>query len=134
VIPALLALPAATSIVGGVVGGVMNAFAPSSPTPAAPPFSPYIDKVATPTAAAPSLSRSGMLRSEEWGQMDNTTLKTWAQGLSGHHIDATDSTGRTISGVVGNVSQLGNNLTLSVGGHLVSLSQLKQITWSSAAV
>jgi hypothetical protein len=131
-IPALLAVPAATSLVGGVVGGVMNAIAPSHSEPAAPSFSPYIDRVATPTA--PSLNSAGTLRSEQWGEMDGTSLKNWAQGLAGHHIDATDATGRTISGVVSNVSPLGHDLSLNVGGRLVTLSQLKQISWSSAAV
>ncbi len=135
-IPALLALPTATSVagnvIGGVVGGVMNAIAPSKSEPAAPPFSPYIDRVATPTA--PSLTSPGTLRSGDWSQMDGTTLKNWAQGLAGHHIDATDATGRTISGVVSNVSPLGHDLSLTVGGHLVTLSQLKQISWSSSAV
>ena len=64
------------------------------------------------------------------GQMSPTDTQTWAQSLVGKHVTATDSTGRTISGDVAGMQMLGNTLALNVGGHLVSLSQLKQITWS----
>lgn len=131
-IPAVFAAPAVASAVGGVVGSVMNAFVPSAPSGPPPSFNPYIDRVATPTA--PSTTTSGTLRAEDWGGMDQTSVKTWAQGLAGHHIDATDASGRTISGVVDGVTQLGNTLALNVSGRLVSLSQLKQVSWSSAAV
>ena len=132
-IPALLAVPAVTSAIGGVVGGVMNAFSPAQPAPtSAPAFNPYMNRAATP--AVPSTTTAGTLRAEQWGEMDSTSVKTWAQNLAGHHIDATDVSGRTISGVVSGVTQIGNNLALNVGSHLVSLSQLKQVTWSTAAV
>jgi hypothetical protein len=136
VIPALLAIP----LVEGVAGSVMNCFAPSAP--AAPDaatgsnsFSPYLNRAAGMTAAPqlPSATApSGTMRADQWSQMDSSDTQTWLKGLAGRHVDATDDSGRTISGVVSGVQQLGNTLAINVGGHLVSLSQLKQVTWSPA--
>lgn len=134
-IPALLAVPLVQGVVGGVVGGVMNCFAPSTPPPATSAPSPSFNQSlssATATATQPSLTGSptGTMRSDQWGQMGTSDLKSWMSSLAGKHVNATDATGKTISGVVNGVQQLGNTLALSVGGHLVSLSQLTQISWS----
>jgi hypothetical protein len=131
VIPAILAAPLVQSVVGGVVNGVMNCFAPSAPAPISrPSFNPYLDGAAA-TLQAPLVSPStGTMRSDEWNQMGATDVQSWAKSLAGKHVDATDESGRTISGLVGGMQMLGNNLALNIGGHLVSLSQLKQISWS----
>lgn len=134
-IPALLAAPMVQGVVGSVVGGVMNAFAPSAPANSAPPaFSPYLDRVAKPAAPSAVTTPSGVLRSEDWNQMNTTDVQTWANSLAGHHVDATDASGRTISGLVSGMQMLGHTLALDIGGRLVSLSQLKQISWSPTAV
>lgn len=135
-IGALLAVPMVEGVVGSVVGNVMNCFAPSTPasSASAPAFSPYLNKaaLATPTAAQPSFTPSptGTMRADQWSQMGSLDVKSWMQSLAGRHVDATDETGRTYSGVVGGMQQLGGVLALNIGGHLVSLSQLKQISWS----
>ena len=114
-IPALLAVPMVQGVVGGVVGGVTNAFAPPAPPHFRPPpaFSPYLDRIAT---ACRSLRDhvlpSGMLRSDEWNQMNTTDVQTWANSLAGQHVDATDASGRTISGLVSGMQQLGHTLAL----------------------
>jgi hypothetical protein len=142
-IPALLAVPLVQGVVGGVVGSVMNCFAPSTPPPTAPTsgstssFSQELNSAAA-TSAAPRLSLAasptGTLRANEWGQMAPADVKSWMTGLAGKHVTATDETGKTISGVVGGMQQLGNTLALNIGGHLVSLSQLTQISWSPSTV
>ena len=135
-IPALAAVPVVQGVVGGVVGSVANLFSPKAPqAPTAPgTFNSYIDRVARPTTestAAPA--RSGTMRSEDWSRMGVQDVQSWAKGLAGRHVDATDESGHTISGTVGSVTQLGQTTALSIGGHLVSLSQLKQVSWSEAA-
>jgi hypothetical protein len=74
------------------------------------------------------------MRSDQWNQMGSSDVKSWATSLTGKHVNATDETGRTISGLVSGMQQLGNTLALNIGGHLVSLSQLKQISWSPSTV
>jgi hypothetical protein len=138
VIPAILAVPLAQGIVGGVVSSVANCFAP--PTPSAPAsaapttatsFSPYLNRASAPDSS-PTTFSSGIIRSTQWNQMGSTDLNAWMKSLQGSHVNATDETGKTISGVVSGVHQLGNTMSLNIGGHLVSLSQLKQISWSPA--
>ncbi len=134
-IPALFAAPMVQGVVGSVIGGVANAFAPSAPAAPAPPaFSPYMDRVARPAAPSAATTPTGMLRSEDWSQMSPSDVQTWANSLAGHHVDATDASGRTISGLVSGMQQMGHAPALNIGGHLVSLSQLKQISWSPATV
>jgi septal ring-binding cell division protein DamX len=139
-IPALLGIPVVEGVVGGVVGSVANLFSPSqpdAPAPAASPistkgFTPYLNNASAATAPqAPGTTPSiGSMRADEWGQMAPTDVQSWAKSLVGKHVTATDQTGRTISGDVSGMQMLGNTLALNVGGHLVSLSQLKQITWA----
>ncbi len=136
-IPALLAMPMVEGVVGGVVGSVASAFAPSEPTAPAPaatiPFSSALSRVTAATPAAPSTSSPGILRADQWGQMSEADLQSWAKGLQGHHIDATDFAGNAVSGTVQSVQQSGHTVSLNVGGHLVSLSALKQVSWSAQA-
>jgi hypothetical protein len=112
----------------------MNTFAPSThqaSTPA-PAFNPYLASASKTTQASPAASATGTMRADQWSQMGKTDVQNWINGLTGKHVDATDATGRTISGMVSGMQQLGNTVALNVGGHLVSLSQLKQISWSPA--
>jgi hypothetical protein len=138
VIPAILAAPLVQGVVGGVVNGVMTMFSPSGRAPTsgstAASFNPYLDRAATTPPSPPVSSSTGTMRSGDWNQMSSTDVQSWAKGLAGKHVDATDESGRTISGQVGGMQMLGNNLALNIGGHLVSLSQLKQISWSPSAV
>ena len=133
-IPALLAAPLVGSVVGSVAGSVANCFAPSAPS-----FDPYLNQ-ATKAAATPapipsaSASPTGTLRADQWSQLGKSDLQTWMKSLAGRHVDATDQTGRTISGLVGGMQQLGDTMALNIGGHLVSLSQLKQVSWSPSTV
>jgi hypothetical protein len=132
-IPAILAAPMVEGVVGGVIGGVMNAFSPSEPTAPLPTtnssFSSSLNQAATAPSSAP-LSSTGIMHSSEWNQMGSADIKSWAQGLAGRHVDATDASGRTISGQVNGMQMMGGVPALNIGGHLVSLSQLKQISWS----
>ena len=135
-IPALLAAPMVQGVignVGGVVGGMINSLAPAKPSAEAPPFSAYIDRVARPSTS-PAGSSVGIMRSEQWSNMHPTDLVTFANSLAGRHVDATDESGHVFSGTVTGTQQLGDSLALKIGGHLVSLSQLKQISWSPATV
>lgn len=137
-IPALLAVPVVQGVVGGVVGSVMNCFAPSTPAASAstspPSFTPYFNSAATAPQPFPLTSPTGTMRADQWSQMGNSDVKSWITSLTGKHVNATDETGRTISGLVSGMQQLGNTLALNIGGHLVSLSQLKQISWSPSTV
>jgi len=137
VIPAILAAPMVEGVVGGVVGQIMNVFAPSAPAPAeasvGSAFNPYLNRAtaaAAPASSGPIASATGMMHSNDWDTMSRTDVQSWAKSLSGKHVDATDASGRTISGDVAGMQMLGSTLALNIGGHLVSLSQLKQITWS----
>ncbi len=131
-IPAILGIPVVEGVVGGVVGSVANLFAPSdssAPAPAGTPisskaFTPYLNSAAAATApqAPVATPPTGSMRADEWGQMAPTDVQTWANSLVGKHVDATDATGRTISGDVSGMQMLGSTLALNVGGHLVSLS------------
>ena len=128
-IPALLAVPLAESVLGTVV----NAFSPQQAQSSAPaPFTPHLNRAqaTAPAEAAPSASPSGTMTKSEWNQLSETDKLAWLKGLAGSHVHATDASGRTFSGVVGNVQQMGGALAMNIGGHLVSLSQLKQISWS----
>jgi hypothetical protein len=126
VIP-LLVVP----VVQGVLGQVMGMFSPSAPPASATPSTSFANSLASATAA-PSFSSfsSGTMRSGQWNQMGASDLSSWTKGLQGSHVDATDDSGRTISGTVSGMQMMGNTMALNIGGHLVSLSQLKQITWS----
>lgn len=130
-IPAILAAPLVQGVVGSVVGGVMNAFRSSAPTTqAAPPaFSPYMDRVARPTFTA-ATAPTGMMHGGELRVMNQTQATNWAKDLAGRHVDATDNAGRSISGTVDGYQLVGHSVALSIGGHLVTLSQLNQISWS----
>ena len=132
-IPALLAIP----MVEGLVGQVVNTFAPASATPSAAPsqsFTPALNQATAAASAAPSVptTPTGTLRADQWNQMSSDDMKTLGTSLSGRHVDATDDSGRTISGTVSSAQVSGNTLQLNIGGHLVALSNLKQISWSPA--
>jgi hypothetical protein len=137
-IPAILAAPMVQGVVGGVVGSVMNMFAPSTPTaPAAASsasFGPMLQRMAQSLHNPAASASPGMKLSSDWSQMSATDAQTWLQSLSGRHVDATDAAGHSISGTVNGVSVAGHTLSLNIGGQLVSLSNLKQISWSAATV
>jgi hypothetical protein len=133
VIPAILAAPLVEGVVGGVVNQVGNMF--SSPTPPPASATAFNSNLSNATAAAapqpsPSALPAGTMRAGDWNQMSPADQKTWLSSLAGKHVDATDESGRTISGQVSGMQQLGNTLAVNIGGHLISLSQLKQVTWS----
>jgi hypothetical protein len=111
----------------------------SSQQPAAPastnslPFSSAFNSASSAAAAATVSTSCGIMRSSQWSQMSGTELQSWAKGLSGRHIDATDVAGHAITGTVNGVTASGGDLSLNINGHLVSLSSLKQISWSATA-
>ena len=143
-IPALLAVPVVGSIVGSVAGtvagqvaNVANCLSPSAPSGSGPSsFTPCLNQATAATAPARSATTSpiGTVRADQWSQLGKSDLQTWMKSLAGRHVDATDETGRTISGLVGGMQQVGSTLALNIGGHLVSLSQLKHISWSPSTV
>ena len=135
-IPLVAALPVAQSILGGVVGNVASMFS-SQPTAPAPtsslPFSSAFSSASSAAAAATVSTSCGVMRSGQWNQMSGTELQSWAKGLSGRHVDATDEAGHAITGVVNGVTNTGGDVSLNINGHLVALSNLKQISWSATA-
>ena len=135
-IPLVAALPVAQSILGGVVGNVASMFS-SQPTAPAPtsslPFSSAFSSASSAAAAATVSTSCGIMRSSQWSQMGGTELQSWAKGLSGRHVDATDAAGHAITGTVNGVTATNGDVSLNINGHLVALSDLKQISWSATA-
>jgi hypothetical protein len=141
VIPALLAAPMVQGIVGSVAGSIAGTveslFSQPSSTPASSAsFNPYLERAGqgatTAYAPSPYSTPSGSLTTLDWSQMSPTDIQSWMQSLGGKFVRATDVSGRTVSGVVNGLVQNGGVPALNVGGHLVSLSQVNQITWSPA--
>jgi len=134
VIPALLAAP---GIIEGVAGAVGSLF--SDPSSSAAPsqastasFAPYLKQAAAAATASVLNSPSGSMTPMDWNQMNGSDLGTWAKGLTGRHVNATDINGHIVSGTVNGVTVNNGVTSLNIGGHLVSLSQLNQISWSPA--
>jgi hypothetical protein len=133
----MAALPVAQSVLGGVVGTVANMFSSQQPTAPAPtnslPFSSAFNSASSAAAAATVSTSCGIMRSGQWSQMGDTELQSWAKGLSGRHVDATDAAGHAITGVVNGVTPTNGDISLNINGHTVALSSLKQISWSATA-
>jgi hypothetical protein len=137
VIPAIAALPMVQDVVGGVVGSVANIFGGYRPAPAngsSMPFSSALSSASSAAAAATVSTSCGVMRADQWNQMSGSQLQSWAKGLSGRHVDATDAAGHTYTGTVGNVTQNGSTISLNINGHSVALNDLKQLSWSATAV
>ena len=135
-IPVMAALPVVQGILGGVVGSVANVF---SPQPTAPeptnslPFSSALNSASAAASAATISTSCGIMRADQWDQMSGPQLQSWAKGLTGRHVDATDAAGHAITGTVKGVTPTANGVSLNIGGHLVALSDLKQVSWSATA-
>jgi len=140
VIPALLAAPMVQGVVGSIAGSVAGTVqslfsSPSSTSAPSTAFNPYLERAGQQAASfQPSAfaSPSGSMTATDWSQMSPTDVQSWMKSLAGKYVHATDVSGRTVSGVVGGLVQNGGVPALNVGGHLVSLSQVNQITWSPA--
>ncbi|HEX4140530.1 MAG TPA: hypothetical protein VHY09_09300 [Candidatus Methylacidiphilales bacterium] len=135
-IPVLAALPVVQGVLGGVVGSVANIFSsqPVAPAPSSSiPFSSAFSSASSAAAAATVSTSCGVMRSAQWNQMSGTELQSWAKGLTGRHIDATDAAGHAITGTVNSVTTTGGDLSFNINGHPVALSDLKQISWSATA-
>jgi hypothetical protein len=137
VIPAILAAPIAESVAGSVLGTVGGAISglfssPSSSSTSAASFAPMLRQAATQAHAAALNSPMGTMTSIDMAGMSDTDLRTWMIGLTGKQVQAVDSQGHTVSGIVEGYSQTGGTIGLNVNGHLLSLSNLSQITWSPA--
>jgi hypothetical protein len=123
-------------VVGGVVGSVANIFGGSSAAPAQEspaPFSAVLSKASSAAAAATMSTSCGIMRADQWNSLSGPELQSWAKGLGGRHIDATDAAGHAITGTVKAVTPNGSDYSLNINGHLVALSDLKQISWSATA-
>ncbi len=135
-IPLLAALPTVEGVLGGVVGNVASMFSDSQPSApvspiASPSFTSALNSASSAAAAATISTSCGIMRSDQLGQMTNSQVQSWAKGLTGRHVDVTDAAGHAVSGVVNSVVQSGSNTSLNINGHLVSLSSVKQISWSA---
>ena len=131
-----MALPVAQDVLGGVVGSVAGLFSSPQPAPTAPssaPFSVALNSASSAAAAATISTSCGVMNANQLGQMSGSELQSWAKGLTGRHVDATDTAGHAITGVVNGVVPSGTTVSLNIGGHLVDLSNLKQISWSATA-
>ena len=62
--------------------------------------------------------------------MSDPDLRTWMMGLTGKQVHAVDSQGHAVSGIVEGYSQTGGTMGLNINGHLLSVSNLSQISWS----
>jgi len=137
VIPLVAALPVAQSVLGGVVGSVAGMFSSQQPAAPAPsnslPFSSAFSSASSAAAAATVSTSCGIMRASQWSQMGGTELQSWAKGLTGRHVDATDAAGHAITGVLSGVTATNGDLSLTINGHQVALSSLKQISWSATA-
>jgi hypothetical protein len=137
VIPAILAAPIAESVAGSVLGTVGGAISslfssPSSSRASAASFAPMLRQAATQAHAAALNSPMGTMTSNDMAGLSGSDLHTWMTGLTGKHVQAVDSQGHTVSGIVEGCSQTGAAAGLNVNGHLLSLSNLSQLTWSPA--
>jgi hypothetical protein len=138
VIPALLAAPMVEGVVGSIAGSVANGVQSLFSQPSAPAqsssFNPYLERAsqAVANSTAAYSAPSGAMTSLDWSQMSPTDVQSWMKSLMGKYVHATDVSGRTVSGVVNGLTLNGGVPALNVGGHLVSLSQANQITWSPA--
>ena len=135
-IPVLAALPVVQGVLGGVVGSVANMFGsqPTAPQPTTSlPFSSALSSASAAASAATISTSCGIMRANQWDQMSGSELQSWAKGLTGRHVDATDAAGHAITGTVSGVTPSGNDISLHINGHLVALSDLKQISWSATA-
>jgi hypothetical protein len=124
------------SVVGGVVGSVANVFAGYQPAPApetSMPFSTALNSASSAAAAATLSTSNGIMRADQWNQMSGPSLQSWAKGLTGRHVDATDAAGHAITGTVNGVVLNGSTISLNINGHPVALDSLKQISWSATA-
>jgi hypothetical protein len=134
-IPALLAAP---EVIGGVLSSVASMFSDPSSSSApstsstASSFAPYLRQAAAAATASVLNTPSGSMTPMDWNQMSSSDISTWAKGLTGRHVNATDMHGHVISGTVNGVALNNGVPSLNIGGHLVSLSQLNQISWSPA--
>ncbi len=136
-IPAIAALPLVQSVIGGVVGSVANVFGGYEPAPVSTistPFSTALSSATSAAAAATVSTSCGIMRADQWNQMSGPELQSWAKGLAGRHVDATDAAGHAITGTVNGVTQNGPTISLNINGHPVDLASLKQISWSSTVI
>jgi len=134
VIPALLAAP---GVIEGVASAVGSLF--SDPSSSSAPaqqstanFAPYLKQAAAAATASVLNSPSGSMTPMDWNQMNSSDLSSWMKGLTGRHVSATQINGHVVSGTVNGVVLNGGVPSLNVGGHLVSLSQINQISWAPA--
>jgi hypothetical protein len=142
VIPAILAAPVAEGVLGSVAGSVAGVVSGLfGGNPAAPvnnanasssSFGPILNQVAARATASLYSQPSGSMTSMDWSQMGGTDLHTWLMSLTGRHVNAVDTSGRTVSGIVQGFSTMNGTMGLNIGGHFVSLSHLNQVSWSPA--
>ncbi len=129
-IPALLALPFAQSAISSIAGGLASTLG-GALSNGAQTFGQQFNSLTNSAQAAISkVSASGTLQSNQWNQMNGSDLQAWGQALVGKHVDATDIAGNAISGLVSGIHQANGITTMEIGGHLVTLSQMNQISWS----
>ena len=124
-------LPAPTVGAGHYLPEAIDAQAATAPASA--PFSVALNSASSAAAAATISTSCGVMNANQLGQMSGSELQSWAKGLTGRHVDATDTAGHAITGVVNGVVPSGTTVSLNIGGHLVDLSNLKQISWSATA-
>jgi hypothetical protein len=132
-IPALLALPFAQSALGSVAGGLASTLGGVISNGAQTFGQQFNSLTNMGQPSASTVSPSGTLQSSQWNQMNSSQLQAWGQALVGKHVDSTDIAGNAISGLVSGIHQANGITTMEIGGHLVTLSQMNQISWSPSA-
>ncbi len=137
-IPAILAAPIAETLIGSLLGSVEGRLSSAlgSPGAASPvssaSFAPMLQQAAAQAHAAVLHSPMGTMTSTDLGSLSDIDLRSWMMGLTGKQVHAVDSQGHAVSGVVEGYSQTGGTIGLNINGHLLSLSNLSQISWSPA--
>jgi hypothetical protein len=142
VIPAILAAPAVESVIGSLAGSVVGSVAglfggngPSSSagaTSAASSFAPILRQAAAHATASMYATPSGSMTAADWSGMSGTDLHSWMMSLTGRHVHAVSTQGKTVSGIVQGFSTMNGTTGLNISGHFVSLSNLNQVSWSPA--
>jgi hypothetical protein len=139
VIPAILAVPAVEGLLGSVAGVASSILSapfsqggPSSATPAASGFGPILSQVSSRASALLYATPTGSMTTNDWNGMSGTDVHNWMMSLTGKHVHAVETDGKTISGIVQGYSTMNGTTGLNISGHFVSLSNLNQVSWSPA--
>lgn len=129
----LLALPLATSLAGSVINAFTGGSSRQPQTAVSdnsPSFQSFLDKESQGQGQEETFGPLGCLQSNGLSKLGGSSLQQFGQNLDGRSINATDFSGKVLSGVGSHFAVHNGVATLEIGGNIVNLQQLKQISWS----